>query len=103
MGEARPIARRTTYPWQPMTMTWAEVAATVFRHSESWLRDHVPATFPKPHAAYDTFATEAVLAWVRAEWGLASGQGNQNDAETRLLGKLGHGERQSQVSRGKAA
>ena len=80
-------------------MTWSEVAAVVFRHPESWLRDHLPTTFPKPHPAYDTFATEAVLAWVRQEWGLATGYGSQKDAEARLLGKLGHGERQGSVSR----
>lgn len=96
-------ARRTRYDWQPMTMTWAEVASVVFRHSESWLRDHLPTSFPKPHPSYDTFATEAVLAWVRAEWGLVSDGAEKNDAEQRLLGKLGHGERQGPVSRRAAA
>lgn len=89
-----PKGRRPAYDWQPMTMTWAEVAAVVFRRPESWLRDHMPADFPPADPSYDVFATEAVQAWVRRRFDLASADGGQKDAEDRLLGKLGHGERQ---------
>lgn len=84
-------------------MTWTEVANTVFRRSESWLRDHMPTSFPRPHATYDVFATEAVLAWVRLEFGLVSAGGGRKDAEERLLGKLGRGQRQGAVPGREAA
>jgi hypothetical protein len=57
--------KRHSYPWQPLTMTWSEVADVAFRQLESWLRDHMPEDFPRPDPLYDVFATEAVSAWVR--------------------------------------
>jgi hypothetical protein len=89
--------RRPSYDWQPMTMTRAEVAIVVFRRSESWLLNHIPQNFPKPHPIYDLFATEAVLAWVRLEFGLVTVGGEHKDAEARLLGKLARGESQNSV------
>jgi hypothetical protein len=55
-----PRRPRRTYDWQPLTMTWSEVADVVFRQSESWLRDHMPGDFPRADPTYDVFATEAV-------------------------------------------
>lgn len=66
-----PRRRPEVAPWQPMTMTWGEVAAVVFRRPESWVRTHLPADFPRPHQALDLFAREAVEQWVRRSFGLA--------------------------------
>lgn len=79
----RSAARR--HPWQPLTMTWAEVADVAFRRSESWLRDHMPDDFPKPDPIYGLFATEAVQAWVRRRFNLASHAGDPHDAEATLI------------------
>jgi hypothetical protein len=73
------------YPWQPLTMTWAEVATTVFRRSESWLRDHLPDDFPRPDPAYGLFATEAVQTWVRRRFDLARPTRDPHDAEDILI------------------
>jgi hypothetical protein len=90
--------RRPRYDWQPMAMTWEEVAKFVFRRSEPWLRLHLPHDFPRPHPIYDLFATDAVLGWMRKEYNLVSEAGGRNDAEARLLGKLTNGHHQGQVS-----
>lgn len=42
-------SRRTRFrahDWQPLTMTWAEVANAVFRRNELWLRDNLPKDLP---------------------------------------------------------
>jgi hypothetical protein len=61
--------KRHTYPWQPLTMTWSEVAEVAFRQSESWLRAHVPEDFPHPDH-YDLFRFKEVQTWVRRRFGL---------------------------------
>ena len=94
---------RLRYDFRPLTMTWAEVSATVFRRSESWLRDHMPADFPKPDPTYGVFATEAVEAWVRRRFDLASPNEGTDDAEARLLGKLQRGQDQNPPPRRSAA
>lgn len=86
--------RRTLlYDFEPMTMTWTEVATFVFRIDpergpEAWLRDHLKdyPDFPRPDPAIDTFATEAVRAWVRRRFGLASLGLAAEDDGNRLLG-----------------
>ena len=77
------------YPWQPLTMTPAEVAERVFRTSESWFRAHTPPDFPSP--VDGLYATEAIEEWVRARHGLADAPATAKDATRRLMGKLGHG------------
>ena len=95
--------RRPHHDWQPRTMTWAEVAQFVFRRSESWLRDHLPETFPRPHSTYDLFATDAVEAWLRQEFNLVSRSGGGKDAEAELLARVRNGYDQGPVSRRSAA
>ena len=90
---------RPRYDFRPATMTWLEAAAFAFRRSKSWLRDHRPNDFPAPDPIYGLFATEAVEAWVRRRYGLVNHGGDPDDAERRLLGKLGDGERQGPLPR----
>ena len=89
MPETRPRNRRS-YDFVPLTMTWAEVAATVFRSSESWLRDHITeyVGFPMPDRSLDVFSREAVEAWVRARFGLAPAMQVDHAAEGILLGRI---------------
>jgi hypothetical protein len=77
--------KRRTYPWQPLTMTWAEVAEVAFRRPETWLRDNFPADFPRPDPTYDLFSTQAVAIWVRHRYGLVSPGGDPHDAEEILI------------------
>jgi hypothetical protein len=81
----RPRKRGKPYPWPPFTMTWAEIAAAVFRASEAWVRDHLPMDFPRPDPALDVFATKAVEAWVNRPFGLATPDGDPHDAEDILI------------------
>ena len=62
-------------------MTWGEVAATVFRRSESWMRNHLPEDFPRPDPVLGVFSTEAVRSWVRRRFGLAVIADNPQIAE----------------------
>jgi hypothetical protein len=95
-GEARkPVAetrprQRKPYPFEPLTMTWAEVAGVVFRSSESWLRDHIGeyAGFPQPDRSLDVFAREAVETWVRARFGLAAAEPAAQSGEALLLSRI---------------
>jgi hypothetical protein len=80
-----PRHSRPTYAFEPLTMTWAEVAATVFRRSESWMRDHLPEDFPTPDPVLGVFVTEAVRAWVRRRFGLAVSANDPQAAEDILL------------------
>ena len=58
------------HPWQPLTMTWPEVAASVFRTSEEWLHRHLPDDFPRPDPILNVFARAAVEKWVERRFGL---------------------------------
>jgi hypothetical protein len=79
--------KRAAHPFVPLTMTWAEVAATVFRASESWLRMHISdfPEFPRPDRTLDIFAREAVEAWVRRRFALELTAESHLDAEATLI------------------
>ena len=87
-----PERRRPSYDFRPATMTWSEAAAFAFRRSESWLRDHIPADFPRPDPTYGVFATEAVERWVRIRFGLAGPTPSLEDARDTLRARLAHGQ-----------
>lgn len=95
--------QRSQYRFEPLTMSWSEVADAVFRRSESWLRSNLPADFPRADATYDLFAREAVEAWVRKRWGIASPTEGADDVTDRLIAKLGRGKHQDQTPRRSAA
>ena len=92
MSEPRPRQRRhtTAHPWEPLTMTWREVAATVFRASEEWLHDHLAEypDFPAADPRINVFAREAVEQWVSMRFGLDSAVNTNNDAEARIMARL---------------
>lgn len=91
------------HTWEPLTMTRAEVAAAVFRRSESWFIDHAPADFPEPDPIYGMFATNAVRAWVNRHWKVADGADPMKDGENELMRRLADGKRQSASPRRTAA
>jgi len=83
-----PSRRPAIAPWQPMTMTWGEVAAVVFRRPEPWVRQHLPNDFPPADSSLDLFSREAVEAWVRRRWGLALAEAATDGAgEAELLAR----------------
>ena len=88
MPDPRPRRRPPAYAGIPLTLTWTE-AACELRATESWLRDHISdlAGFPRPHPILDTFAREAVEAWVRQAFGLAGPSATPQDEEAILLGR----------------
>lgn len=89
MAETRPRQRKA-YEFIPLTMTWAEVASTVFRSSESWLRDHIGeyVGFPRPDRSLDVFSREAVETWVRARFGLLPSTNADRAAEAILFDRI---------------
>lgn len=95
--------RRREFQFLPLTMTWAEVADSVFYRTESWLRSNLPADFPRPDQTYDLFHREAVEAWARRHWGVASPATDADDVTNRLIEKLQHGNHQDPLSRRSAA
>lgn len=101
--DARPRKRGTPYPFEPFTMTWAEVSAAVFRASEVWVRTHLPPDFPRPDPVLDVFATEAVQAWVRRRFGLATTRADPADEEAILIDRARNGKSSRQIPRSTAA
>jgi hypothetical protein len=90
----RPLRRAAPHPFQPLTMTWREVADAVFRVTEQWLRMHITEfpDFPQPDPRLDVFATRAVEMWVERRFGLVPTGHGKHDAEARLLGKIRDGQ-----------
>lgn len=60
--------------FEPVAMTWQEVAATYFRRSETWLRSniHKLEDFPRPDPKLRLFAREQIDAWWRKRFGIAT-------------------------------
>ena len=90
------------HAWEPLTMTWAEVADAVFRRNEAWLHDNLPDDFPAPDPIYGLFHVEAVEAWARRRWGLVTDATSREDAQAILRERL-RGTRQGALSGHKAA
>lgn len=80
VSRRQPRFRRHT--WEPLTMTWEEVADRVFRRDAVWLRGNLPADFPRPDPEYDLFHVEAVEAWTRRRWGVVSDAGGEEQGRT---------------------
>lgn len=98
-------SRRTRFrahDWQPLTMTWAEVADAVFRRNEMWLRENLPTDFPQADPVYGLFHSEAIEAWARRRWGLVTDATSLEDARDILRERI-HGQRQSKAPGHKAA
>ncbi len=74
----------------PLTMTWAEAAASVARATESWLRDHIGdlPDFPRPDPVMDVFCRAEIEAWVRRRFGIVSPVTATEDAEDILIGRV---------------
>lgn len=85
------------YPWEPVTMTWREVAETVFRCTEERLHKHIPADFPRPDPILNVFARAAVLAWVDRRFGLDNSARAEQPADTTLMARLKHGQADSAI------
>lgn len=83
--------RRRDFQFEPLTMTWSEVADGVFYRTENWLRSNLPSDFPRPDPTYDLFAREAVETWVRRRYGIASVNEGVEDGADRLIEKLRRG------------
>lgn len=105
MADRLPSRRNQRHEFEPLTMTWPEVAGSVLRVSESWLRDHIGELegFPKPDRQLGVFATEAVRAWVRRRFGLTGAGTTIQDAEAILMERAKHADDRRPVSRRAAA
>lgn len=71
------------HAWEPLTMTWAEVADRVFRRDAAWLHRNLPPDFPRlprPDPEYHLFHVEAVEAWARRRWHVVSDPGGDEQA-----------------------
>lgn len=95
----RPHSRLDAF--QPLTMTWLEVAGTVFRRSESWLHDHIAefGGFPHQDASLGLFNREQVEQWVRQRYGIAPIEGGTDAATQRILARLTGGPGPGALSR----
>ena len=82
-------------------MTWAEVAHSIFRRNEMWLRENLPADFPRPSAVYGLFHAEAVELWAKRHWGLINDQATKEDRQAAIRERLRAGE--GSISRQQAA
>jgi hypothetical protein len=89
------------HPWEPLTMTWREVAESVFRHTEEWLHDHVSQfpDFPQPDPILGVFAREAVIKWTQRRFGLDTSVPTPKDsAEHVLMARLTNGKAPRAIS-----
>lgn len=72
---------------EPMNLTWAEVAESVFRRSESWLRANIndlvkSKGFPAPDPRFDgLFNYRAVSDWVHGPYGGTASSSRSMEAE----------------------
>jgi hypothetical protein len=78
-------------------MTAGEVAEMVFRRSEAWFIANKPQGFPEMKGGL--YAREAVVEWVRREFGLAMAPVDAQDVRSTLLGRLKNGAGSRQVPR----
>lgn len=72
-------------------MSWQETAHYAFQRSESWLRRHMPADFPRPDPLSRTFYRASVDQWLARRNGLDSKAPRSKDSV--LMARLGkHGQ-----------
>ncbi len=100
--------RMTAHAWEPLTMTWGEVAFAVFRASELWLRGHVGDYDDFPKARDDLFSRKAIEEWCDRHWHLspptaANEAMTQDDVAQLLKTRIENGFGKGPASRRKAA
>jgi len=78
-------------------MTWGEVADAVFRANDAWLRENMPPDFPQPDRFRGLFHVEAVEAWARQHWGIASQADSPENVTARVREQI-HARRQAPVA-----